>query len=190
MSGPLRWGGRAALPDGSTVVWSVAEGVRGRRWREAVTIDGELVRSVLLEVSTGGRPSRLEVTAAAGLLTLHPSDDERELHGNVVTPTGIRHLRFEWSPDHELLVVGSPGASAVALGRLGGVVPVGEGTRVAFLRIDDALDPRAVSWLVTRIGPGDWHLQDLESAEERTASLDTDGLPVLPAAATWPLETD
>ena len=93
MSAPLRSGGRATLPNGATIVWSVAEGSRGRRWRESVTDEGGLVRSLLLEVTGGGRPARLELTSAAGLLTLHPATDQAEIHGNVVTPTGIRHLR-------------------------------------------------------------------------------------------------
>ena len=131
MSAPLRSGGRAVLPNGATIVWSVAEGARGRRWREAVTIDGGLVRSLLLEVSTAGRPTRLEMTTAAGLLTLHPSTDERELHGNVVTPDGVRHLRFKWSPGYELVVLGSPGSAAVAVGRMAGVLEVGASASVA-----------------------------------------------------------
>lgn len=190
MSGPLRSGGRATLPNGATVVWSVADGARGRRWREAVTVDGRLVRSLLLEVSPAGRPVRLELTCVAGLLTLHPSADERELHGNVVTPTGIRHLRFAWSPGHELFVLGSPATAAVALGRLAGVLAVGEGAPVAVLRVDDALDPRPATWQVTRTGPGDWQLGNVETGEERTTSLDPDGNPILPGAATWPLETE
>ena len=146
--------------------------------------------ALLLEVSRAGRPARLELSNATGLLTLHPSADERELHGNVVTPTGIRHLRFPWSPEHELLIVGSPGAMAVTLGRLALSVAAGEGQRVAFLRIDDALDPRPASWLVTQVGPGDWHLQDLESAEATTMRLDADGVPMLPDGLEWPLEVD
>lgn len=190
MSGPLRSGGRAALSNGATVVWSAAEGARGRRWREAVTIDGAFVRSLLLEVSTAGRPARLELTSAAGLLTLHPSSDERELHGNVVTPTGIRHLRFAWSPAHELWVLGSPGVAAAALGRLAGVLAVGQTATVAVLGVDDALDPRPATWQVTRTGPRDWHLRDEQTGEEQVTTLDADGISVLPGAATWPLETD
>ena len=47
-----------------------------------------------LEVAPNGRVTRLELTTGAGLLTLHPEPDESALHGNVVTPTGIRHLAF------------------------------------------------------------------------------------------------
>jgi hypothetical protein len=155
-----------------------------------MTIDGGLAHALLLEVSTAGRPARLELSNATGLLTLHPNAAESEIHGNVVTPTEIRHLRLPWSPEHELLVAGSPGTRAVALTRLARSVPAGEGVRVAFLRIDDALDPRPASWLVTHVGPGDWHLQDLESAEAVTMRLDADGVPMLPDGIEWPLELD
>ena len=129
MTAPLRLGGRAGL-DGGAVVWSVAEGRRGRRWREAVTRDDGLVRSVLLEVSPAGRPTYLELATPSGLLTLHPDEQERELHGNAVTSGGIRHLRFDWSLDHGLHVVGSTVAAAAALHRLAGLVAVGEGRRI------------------------------------------------------------
>lgn len=190
MSAPLRSGGRAALPNGATIVWSVAEGARGRRWREAVTIDGGLVRSLLLEVSIAGRPTRLEMTTAAGLLTLHPDRDERELHGNVVTPTGIRHLAFGWSPEHELDVAGSPAAAAVALGRLATALAVGDSISIAVVSIDDALEPGPATWQVTRGGPPTWQLRNDESGEERTTSLDPDGIPILPDAEAWPLQAD
>jgi hypothetical protein len=190
VSAPLRSGGRATLPTGATVVWSLATGLRGRRWREAVTVDGGLVRSVLLEASPAGRATRLEVATPAGLLTLHPATDGRELHGNVVTEDGIRHLRFDWSAEHELFVVGSPAAAAVALRRFADLLAVGESQPVAVVRIDDALEPRPATWQVTRTSATDWHLRDLGSTEERTTRLDEDGIPTLPDAVTWPLETD
>jgi hypothetical protein len=108
MPDPVRRGGRGTLPDGALLTWSLAEGGRGRRWRATRTVDGRLDATLLLEVDAADRPARLEVSSARGLLTLHPSRDQRELHGNVVTPDGIRHLRFEWSPDHELVVEGFP----------------------------------------------------------------------------------
>jgi hypothetical protein len=190
MTAPLRSGGRAALPIGATIVWSVAEGARGRRWREAITIDGGLVRSLLLEVSTAGRPTRLEMTTAAGLLTLHPNRDDRELHGNVVTPAGIRHLRFEWSPDHELDVAGSPAAASVALSGLAAHLAVGDAIRAAVVRVDDDLVPTPATWQVIRSGPTTWQVRDTGWGGERTVGLDRNGLPELPDAETWPLQAD
>jgi hypothetical protein len=111
----VRRGGRGTLPDGALLTWSLAEGGRGRRWRATRTVDGRLDATLLLEVDGAARTARLELSSAEGLLTLHPSVDRRELHGNVVAPDGIRHLRFDWSPDHELVVEGFPVALMPAL---------------------------------------------------------------------------
>jgi hypothetical protein len=186
----LRLGGRAELAGGGTVIWSVAEGRRGRRWREAVTRDGRLDRSILLEVSPAGRPSYLELATPAGLLTLHPDPEERALHGNVVTIGGIRHLRFDWSLEHELDVVGSTVVAAAARHRLTGIVAVGEGRRIPALRIGDRLDPGPSTRRVTRTSLGGWHVVGLETDEEQTLILDDDGVPLLPGTVFWPLETD
>ena len=45
----LRRGGRATLPTGELIVWSIADGRRGRRWREVTSVAGTVVRAVLLE---------------------------------------------------------------------------------------------------------------------------------------------
>ncbi len=190
MNDPLRLGGRATIIGGDSITWSVAEGVRGRRWREAVERDGVLLRSLMLEVTAAGRPTRLEVTTTHGLLTLHPEPDERMLHGNVVTPSGIRHLRFDWSPEHDLLVLGSPACAAVGLGRLAGSLGVGDATAMTLLRIDDTLEPRLVTWTATRTGQRDWSLLSPSGDEERRLTLDETGLVALPDASTWPLELD
>lgn len=187
-SRPLRAGGRATSGDGGRIVWSVAEGGRGRRWRESCERDGTLVRALLLEVTPGGRPTRLEVTTGAGLLTLHPDPDEGELHGNVVTPLGVRHLRFDWSPDHELLVLGSPACAAVSLGRLAAALAVGETRSVPMLRIDDALEPRLVDWSVTHAASATWRLRSTSGDEELEVTVDDDGLVVPSEAERWPLE--
>ena len=183
----LRRGGSGDGQAGDQVIWSVAEGTRGARWREAATRDGVVRRSVLFEVAPDGRATRLELATAAGLLTLHPEPDGATLHGNVVTPGGIRHLAFVWSADHALLVDGSPVAFTVlirpltARGIARGERVVGEG-----LRIDDALLPSPVSWTVERPAPEVWsiHAGD-ETVEVR---LDASGLPVLDEGRAWPLE--
>ena len=119
---PVRRGGRGTLPDGAQLTWSLAEGGRGRRWRASRVRDGRLEGTILLEIDAAGRPARLELGTADGLLTLHPDRGERELHGNVVTPDGIRHLRLDWSPAHELVVDGFPVALLAAVRRLGAVI--------------------------------------------------------------------
>ena len=117
----LRRAGRLDLGGGETVLWSVAEGHRGRRWR-SLRRDGShrlisdlLISDLLLEVDQDGRWTRLELATARGILTLHPEADGTEVHGNVVTPDGVVPLAFAWSPQHRLAVVGEPVAAA-ALG--------------------------------------------------------------------------
>ena len=188
MSDQVKTGGRTAAADGGTLIWSVAEGLRGRRWREAVTEDGRLRRSLLLEVSPGGLPSRLELTSAVGLLTAHPDRDGRELHGNVVTATGVRHLRFDWSSEHELLVIASPATAAVALRHYTDIVAVEETRTIPVVWIDETLEPRAGAWQVIRTGPDGWLLRDPDGTDAPAVHLDEDGLPVLPGADRWPLE--
>ncbi len=145
---------------------------------------------MLLEASPAGRPTYLEMATPAGLLTLHPDVDERELHGNVVTADGVRHLRFDWSLEHELFIGGSLAAASVALHRLGRVIAMGEGRRVPVLQIDDALDPAPSAWRVSRTSAGGWHLDNSDTGETRTTVLDDDGVPLVPGAVSWPLEID
>ena len=112
----LRRAGRLDAGGGETVLWSVAEGRRGRRWR-SIRRDGRhrLVSDLLVEVDPGGRWTRLELATARGILTLHPEPDGAAVHGNVVTPDGVVPLAFAWSPGHRLVVAGEPVAAA-ALG--------------------------------------------------------------------------
>jgi hypothetical protein len=185
---PVRRGGRARTLDGASITWTQAEGARGTRWRESIVSDSGLTRSVLLEVRVAGRPTRLEMTTRAGLLTLHPEADESAMHGNLVGANGVRHLTFDWSPAHELLLLGSPASAAVTLGRLASELPVGETRTLDVLRIDDALDPRPARWTASRTDVRAWHLMSLDDGEERHVSLDASGRPVLPGAVEWPLE--
>lgn len=185
---PVRRGGRATTIGGDQLLWSEAEGSGGTRWRESLVRDGALIRSLLLEVSTAGRPTRLEITATAGLLTLHPDADERKLHGNVVGADGIRHLTFPWSIDHELLIFGSPASATITLRRLAGTIGVGATQVVDVLRIDDALDPRPALWTMRRTARHAWHLRDADGTEERRLTLDHDGRPLLTDSVTMPLE--
>lgn len=184
----VRRGGHATTVRGDLVTWTEAEGAQGTRWREALERDGHLVRALLLETSSAGRPTRLEMTTLAGLLTLHPEPDESALHGNVVGLDGVRHLAFPWSPVHELLVLGSPASATSTLRRLAGSLVVGAPRTFDLLRIDDDLDPRTVRWSFERISRHAWHLRDTIASEERRITVDDDGRPVLTDAVSWPLE--
>ena len=185
----VRRGGHARNPLGDLVTWSEAEGERGTRWREAIERDGVLIRSLLLEASTDGRPTRLEMTTRAGLLTLHPEPDQSALHGNVVTPGGVRHLAFPWSQEHELFVVASPASATIGIRRFARSMVVGGAVTVDLVYVDDELEPRAARWRVERIGSHGWHLHDVEGSEERRLTVADDGRPILLDEATWALET-
>ena len=162
----VRRAGHGRAPDESIVTWSVAEGGRGRRWREVVRT-GEGVRSsLLLELDPDGRFSHLELSTAAGLLTLHPERDGT-LHGNTVTGAGVGHvIAVPWDRDAVVLLDGSTICHAAASGG-----PLG-------IRATDAL----------RIG------LDLSLARGAAtidpAVISVDGLPALADGASWPLEQD
>jgi hypothetical protein len=185
---PVRRGGRATTLGGDQLLWSEAGGARGTRWRESLVRDGALVRSLLVEVSTAGRPTRLEIATPAGLLTLHPERDESALHGNVVGADGIQHLAFVWSSEHELLIFGSPASATISLRRLAGTLVVGSSRELDVLRIEDDLVPRPARWHVERIARHAWHLRDRDGTDERRLTVDDDGRPLLADAVTWPLE--
>jgi hypothetical protein len=169
--GRVRRAGNGTLADGSLVIWTVAEGVRGRRWREVRTLDGSVVSSLLLETDPDGRFSHIELSTAAGLLTLHPEGDET-LHGNVVTTGGVQHVAgLPWDGEGVVLLEESPLAAAAAAGRRGSAEAHG-----VLIRLDLSLEPFADG------GAG----EDLT----RAAPLDADGLPRFGVGASWPLELD
>ena len=188
----LRRAGAGSLADGSHLVWSVADGRRGRRWRAVSTSSGVVTHALLLEVDVAGRPSRLELTTPAGLLTLHPEEGSGRLHGNVVTESGMRHLAMPWSDDHGLEVTGRPIADAVTAHLLAAVVAVGEGRPVPIVSITpDLLVTEAVRRYV-RLGEGEWRIDSpADDAQPILLTIDARGIPILPAdTREWPLELD
>lgn len=203
MSAVVRRAGRVRRSNGKELVWSVADGTRGRRWRAMTTRDGHLLAAMLLEVSIEGRPTRLELAAATGLLTLHPEPPD-ELHGNLVTPTGVHHLAFPWSDGHELAIDRLPIAGAVTARRLASTTTVGEGRIVPVVRVTDDLDVDEGVRRFVRLTESDWRIE--AGDETRMLTIDERGLPVWtvdprrdPAAEAgetsgetddWPLELD
>lgn len=190
----VRRAGVASLTDGGEVVWSVADGRRGRRWRAVTRRGGGAVSTLLLEVDPAGRPVRLELAAAAGLMTLHP-EPTGWLHGNAVTDQGVRHLTLRWSDDHELELEPLAISGAVSAHRLGGSVAVGEGRTLPVVAINRDLEVREGSRRYERVGTTTWRIEHDEEA--RTLEVDDRGLPVWPipageptGAGEWPLELD
>jgi hypothetical protein len=88
-----------------------------------VITTGEGIRSsLLLELDREGRFSHLELSTAAGLLTLHPEGDGT-LHGNAVTADGVHHVvGLPWDADGTVLLDGSAVCRAAARGRTGVVI--------------------------------------------------------------------
>ena len=186
---PVRRGGHGRNPLGDGLTWSEAEGERGTRWREALERDGQLLRSLLLETSPAGRPTRLEMTTRVGLLTLHPEPDETAMHGNVVGPAGVRHLALPWSAEHELFVVASPATATIVVRRLTRRLTVGASTELDLLHVDDELQPAPVRWRVGRVGDDEWHLTDVDASSGLRMTVADDGRPILLDEESWPLES-
>lgn len=188
MSRPLRVGGRIVLSDGGTIIWSVAEGRSGRRWRAVTTRNGSTASDLLLETGADGRPTRLELATASGLLTLHPEADGSTLHGNTVTAAGIRHHDIPWSVNHILLIERSPLAEAAAVRRLAGRLGVGEGGWFGSILVDMALVPRPGQALIVRSADLSYTIAMPAIDDERTIEIDEAGLPSGGAISIWELE--
>ena len=175
MTHGVRRAGTGTFVDGTRVTWSVAEGAKGRRWREVRSRDGAVVSSLLLETDPQRGFAHLELSTAAGLLTLHPEPDGT-LHGNAVTVDGIRHVAgLPWPADCLLVVHGSPISLAAAAWQLagGGGEPADVARQVVMVGAD--LDVRSASVPIDGLA---------------RHAIDTDGLPLLADAASWPLEVD
>ena len=186
----LRQAGTGRFGNGSRVVWTVAEGVRGRRWRWTHTSDAGIVAVGLLELGTDGRLAKLELAGPAGLLTLHPAKDEQELHGNVATAHGMRHLRLPWSPAHELIVEGEPLVAAAACHRLAGAIGPGGGADIPVLVIESGYGMRDCRSHVSRDTVERWRM-DVSPHPKVRLAIDAQGVPVgLDDESTWPLEDD
>lgn len=185
MTGPTRVAGSGELVDGSSVIWTVAEGRRGRRWREVITRDGATVHALLFETDGSRRFSHLELARADGLWTFHPEPDGT-LHGNHVTVRGkVRHVQgWPFATDDALLIEGSPIATAaLAWGRADDVVA---GAWIDLEGVVVTTDGR-----LERVGP--LPLARLDATRWRVGEgtpieVDDDGLPVLANGRREPLE--
>lgn len=181
---PVRLGGVDRRADGSRVLWSVAEGRRGRRWRaNGLGPDGTLRAALLLEVDRDGRPVRLELSTAAGLLTLHPEPDFGAIHGNVVGPGGVRPLAFGWSPDHALWLADLDVSWLVLLARLAASVGAGEAREVPALAIGADLRPAPAVLRVVRLGARRWRVSGPADGPDGAHEIELTGEGTAPPAA-------
>ncbi|HET7726371.1 MAG TPA: hypothetical protein VFK54_03510 [Candidatus Limnocylindrales bacterium] len=184
----MRRAGAGQDADGRLVWWSVAEGQRGRRWREAIVGGGGLVHSLLLETGPDRRFTHLELATPAGLLTLHPEPDGT-LHGNAVTDRGMRHVAgLAWDPDGLVILAGSTIAAAAAGHLLAtllppGATPAGMSTSQLVLRIAADLSV-ATAFADVELGTDGRYVV----ADSGVVATDGDGLPLLDEARSWPLE--
>lgn len=165
-----RVAGRGRRPGGAVVTWTVAEGRRGRRWREVVEFDGAVRWSLLYETDPGGAFSHLELATRDGLATLHPEPDGT-LHGNIVDRDGVRHIDgVAFAPGSPLLVDASLVAGAV---------------------LSSALGPGPAWPLeVMTLEPATLRLRSRPVVPADLQPIDARGVPVLAGGAVWPLERD
>jgi hypothetical protein len=179
----VRRAGTGRTADGDRAWWSVAEGRRGRRWREAIVGPGGLRHSLLLETAADGRFSHLELATPAGLLTLHPEPDGT-LHGNAVEAGAVRHLAgLPWDRDGVVDLAGSPVAAAAVTLLLRDAVPAGTSVRRVVLRVTADLLITTGPATIERLDEDTWRV-----AGSVAIRADDAALPLLADADTWPLE--
>jgi hypothetical protein len=186
----LRRAGSGRLSDGSRLVWTVAEGGRGRRWRWTHTTDSGLATVGLLELDVEGAFARLELGSAVGLLTLHVDHSGSEVHGNVAAASGMRHLRFPWSSDNLVVVDGEPLVAAAMCFRLAGRSDGRPTREQAILLVEPSYVIRDTLGHCTRESDARWRIEMSQARRIRIA-IDAQGLPTgLEDESSWPLEID
>jgi hypothetical protein len=186
----LRRAGSGRLTDGSRLVWTVAEGSRGRRWRWTHTTNAGLCAVGLLELDEDGDFARLELGSPVGLLTLHVDDAGGEVHGNVAGPDGMRHLRLPWSRDDSLLVEGEPLVAAAMCHRLAGRIDPRPAHEHGVILVEPSFVVRDTRGAFVRDSETRWRIE-LSQARRFRIAIDGQGLPTgLADEASWPLEID
>lgn len=184
MTGPTRVAGWGSGPDGMVVTWTVAEGRKGRRWREVVALGAGVVHALLLETDPAGRFSHLELARADGLWTFHPEADGT-LHGNQVAAAGVRHVAgVPFAPDDTLLVEGSLVSRAAIAWRHGTTDPGVVAVAGIVIGVDGTLAVRS-EIRIERLSGTRWLV-----GEGSPIEIDAAGLPVIEDGQTWPMEVD
>jgi hypothetical protein len=191
----LRRAGHVRAADGASITWSVAEGHRGRRWRELVRVGNGrpgIQHSLLLETGPDGRFSHLELSTEAGLLTLHPEGDGT-LHGNAIVDhgeaglrdaTGVEHVRgLVWPSDGIAFVDGSLICQLAGIRALRDSLAPSTSHSQPVIWIPENLWLEVKPMRVERVDDRRWRFGDRQEVE-----VDADGLPLLVDGAIWPLE--
>ena len=184
----LRMGGRGVGANGLQVVWSVAEGSRGRRWREATSRAGGIATSLLLETDELGLFAHLELSTPTGLLTLHPEKDG-SLHGQAVVgergeEVGVEHVAgLAWTQDGLVIVEGSTICQVAAIHLLRQSASEWSSASRRAVVIPTTLWSDARPVRVERIAQNRWRFGD-----DAPIDVDDRGLPLLRDGQMWPLE--
>jgi hypothetical protein len=183
VAGPIRSGGRGEGADGRSLIWSVSEGRRGRRWREVRNAGAGVASSLLLETDAAGRFSHLELSTPSGLLTLHPEPDGT-LHGHAIVSDGVEHVDgLAWDADGLVLLEGSTVCRAAAAVALEGSLAAGSSRAQLAVVIPPTLWLEVKPVRIERIDPLTWRF-----GSEEPFVVDRAGLPQLHGGEIWPLE--
>ncbi len=195
MSPPVRAAGRTRDSAGRLVLWSVAEGARGRRWRE-VALDGAaraVARSVTFETGLDRRPTRFETSTPVGLLSLHHEADGH-VHGNLVRANGVHAIDVAGGLLPLFDLPESPLLGAALCWALELELAVGQERDLIVCRLEVGDEsPRAGVGVASqdlraaRVGAGEWQLEG-SGLEPRHLFVDADGLPLPEPAERWPLD--
>jgi hypothetical protein len=182
---------------GRLVLWSCAEGARGRRWRE-VAMRGAaraVARSITLETGPDRRPSRFECATGRGLLTLHHEADGH-VHGNLVTAHGVRPIDVGAGEVPLFDLPESPVLAAALCWALEPEIALGERRELLVVRLEVGDESERAGagvgtqdLAVERAAAGEWHLGG-SGLEPRRVILDADGLPLPEPAERWSLEPE
>jgi hypothetical protein len=185
VAAPLRFGGRGQGADGASVVWSVAEGSRGRRWREVRNAGAAVASSLLLETDTAGRFAHLELSTPSGLLTLHPETDGT-LHGHAIVSDGVEHVAgLAWDSDGVVMLEGSTVCRLAAVAGLADTMAIGVSKGHLAAVIPPTLWIAVKPIRIERIDATVWRF-----GAEEPFTVDGLGLPLLRGGEIWPLERD
>jgi hypothetical protein len=185
VAAPLRFGGRGQGADGASVIWSVAEGTRGRRWREVRNAGQAVASSLLLETDPAGRFAHLELSTPSGLLTLHPEADGT-LHGHAIVSDGVEHVAgLAWDADGVVMLERSTVCRLAAIVGLADTIAIGASRGHLAAVIPPTLWLEVKPIRIERIDASVWQFGD-----EDPFTVDGRGLPLLRGGEIWPLERD